>query len=639
MKDGLDNMRLREIIDIFPLPAIVYDPYNFKIIHINSMALQLYDYDEDDIENLDLTDLYSPDDLQTLLDAPNLSDTKGAFYGPLRHKKRNGEIILIEMSRRLFNFQGKKIHLLFIKNITDIFPKEKLFEIYKEFYNNSGDSVCVINPELYIIEANEKFFEMLSVDKEKLLNKSILTILRQDSKINLAGAVENKFSSTNKLELYFKNFENYWISCKAIAYPMFDIFNQLSYVILQILPEDEVSLKKDILFEQNFLSELFHEILTPINSIIGFIGELEEVSLNESNNIQEILKIIKINKKNLIDSLNAAIELINVQKEKIKIETASASSELIKKRFFEKYGDEINASNIEIEFIHNYELSFQTDIDKFCMLLFRLMKIRLRIKENCTIKISFEKSGDNWFQIKYIDDDIEALKSFNKTLFEIFFAQSFLGYEKIKISRLEAKVIKELARILNGAFETTPELLHFNYISFKFPLEYGDLEIKNEIAEHELKEFESYYSASIDQEKRNLEGNTIKKKMKINQIKCLYIEDQAESQILFRSQLNDIKELDLAPDFESAFKLLEKKFYDIIIADINLSGEYNGIDALKIIRKIPEFKDTPIIGITAYAAPGDKEKFIKAGFNDFIIKPITRRSALNSFKKFFEIEE
>jgi CheY-like chemotaxis protein len=69
--------------------------------------------------------------------------------------------------------------------------------------------------------------------------------------------------------------------------------------------------------------------------------------------------------------------------------------------------------------------------------------------------------------------------------------------------------------------------------------------------------------------------------------------------------------------------------------DINLQGEYNGLDALKIIRTMPALTTVPIIAVTAYVLPGDKEKFIAAGFDDFISKPIFNEKMIESLEKIF----
>jgi two-component system, cell cycle response regulator DivK len=47
------------------------------------------------------------------------------------------------------------------------------------------------------------------------------------------------------------------------------------------------------------------------------------------------------------------------------------------------------------------------------------------------------------------------------------------------------------------------------------------------------------------------------------------------------------------------------------------------------------FQNIPVIAVTAYVLPGDKEKFIATGFTDFISKPIFREKMLESLNKIF----
>ncbi len=123
----------------------------------------------------------------------------------------------------------------------------------------------------------------------------------------------------------------------------------------------------------------------------------------------------------------------------------------------------------------------------------------------------------------------------------------------------------------------------------------------------------------------------------LSQLSCLYIEDQVDSQILFKVQMKDLKEVKFAVSFEEALPLLDTIHFDFIVLDINLQGEYNGLDALKIIHRMQGYETIPIIAVTAYVLPGDREKFIAAGFDDFISKPIFREKMVDSLEKIFSL--
>jgi len=127
----------------------------------------------------------------------------------------------------------------------------------------------------------------------------------------------------------------------------------------------------------------------------------------------------------------------------------------------------------------------------------------------------------------------------------------------------------------------------------------------------------------------------VTRKNGISSLRCLYIEDQIDSQILFKVQMKELKNIQFAASFEEALPLLETQKFDFIVMDINLQGEYNGLDALKIIQQMSGFQNIPVIAVTAYVLPGDKEKFIATGFTDFISKPIFREKMLESLNKIF----
>ena len=56
--------------------------------------------------------------------------------------------------------------------------------------------------------------------------------------------------------------------------------------------------------------------------------------------------------------------------------------------------------------------------------------------------------------------------------------------------------------------------------------------------------------------------------------------------------------------------------------------EMDGMDTMREIRKMPAFKDLPIIAVTAKAMKGDREKCIEAGAWDYLSKPVNTQDLL-----------
>jgi len=79
-----------------------------------------------------------------------------------------------------------------------------------------------------------------------------------------------------------------------------------------------------------------------------------------------------------------------------------------------------------------------------------------------------------------------------------------------------------------------------------------------------------------------------------------------------------------AEDGEAAVAIAARERPALIIMDMQLP-RISGFAATRRIRAMPELGHTPIIGVTAYAMKGDREKTIKAGCDFYLSKPISTR--------------
>src|SRR3954465_4976323 len=105
------------------------------------------------------------------------------------------------------------------------------------------------------------------------------------------------------------------------------------------------------------------------------------------------------------------------------------------------------------------------------------------------------------------------------------------------------------------------------------------------------------------------------------------VEDNADNRLLLTAMLGDrytMVEYDNGPD---ALEGLAKSLPDLVLLDISLPG-MDGNEILAEIRRDGRMRHLPVIALTAHAMAGDRERFLDAGFNDYITKPIVDESLL-----------
>jgi CheY-like chemotaxis protein len=121
-----------------------------------------------------------------------------------------------------------------------------------------------------------------------------------------------------------------------------------------------------------------------------------------------------------------------------------------------------------------------------------------------------------------------------------------------------------------------------------------------------------------------------------NGINILVVEDNLLNQKLAGFLL---KEWGFRYDFASngliAIEKLKASKFDLILMDIQMP-EMNGYEATKVIRKEID-PVIPILAVTAYVLPGEKEKCITYGMNDYISKPVKELELFNLLKKYLHL--
>lgn len=112
--------------------------------------------------------------------------------------------------------------------------------------------------------------------------------------------------------------------------------------------------------------------------------------------------------------------------------------------------------------------------------------------------------------------------------------------------------------------------------------------------------------------------------------RVLAVEDNPDTQTLLRYLLGRHHEVTIVARFDAALAAARQQAFEVLLLDINLGEQRTGIDLLEAFRE--QGTDVPAIALTAYAMPGDRERFLDAGFDTYLSKPFTRQALLDTIE-------
>lgn len=360
------------------------------------------------------------------------------------------------------------------------------------------------------------------------------------------------------------------------------------------------------LAKSNFLANMSHEVRTPMNAIIGFIKLLckSETSIDKI----EKLNIIKKSSESLMDVINDILDFSKIESGKINIEHLLFKTEdpfqLITKLFNEKAQQKDLTIKLEID--KSMPKNAYGDITRVKQIYSNLLSNAVKFSHNNSkieVDLSYIKSSDS-LQCSVKDSGIGIAKENINRVFQVFEQEDTSTTRNFGGSGLGLSISKSLANMMNGDLYLESELDKGSTFSFKIEL---------------FKDVDKHLALAQEIKNKPASSNT-----PLN-AKVLLVEDNKSNQLLMNIFLDELGlQSELAKDGLEAIEAYKSMKYDLILMDENMPN-LNGIEATTQIRKLEHEKGsdpTPIIAVTANALTGDRERFLDAGMNDYIAKPI-----------------
>lgn len=355
------------------------------------------------------------------------------------------------------------------------------------------------------------------------------------------------------------------------------------------LKEQRKIAEQDTQSKLDFFSNVSHEIRTPMNIIMGMTYVLEKTSLNTLQ--KEYIEKTKKACEKLFEIINNVLDLSKIRSEKLQF--------------------------------HNIVFPTVFIADAVEKLLIGYSKNpKVTIKKEIEDKIPQYVYGDPYKIISLLTHYADNAVKFTQE------GEICVGIQLVSQNEAHCRLVFSIKDTGIGFKEEEKEMLFHSFRQNEdyMTKQHSGIGLGLAIAKELANQMEGRVGAS------SVEGKgstfwfamkfTIPKVKQKEHVSVLLVEDNSLNQIIVQELLKDkhIK-VALAKHGQQGVDLAKEKQYDLILMDLQMPV-LDGYEATKEIRKMQDYKDIPIIAMTASEKESDAHKCFSAGMNDYIRKPL-----------------
>lgn len=426
-----------------------------------------------------------------------------------------------------------------------------------------------------------------------------------------------------------KNGELYWSS--AVVSP---IKNNKDEIVNFIAIQEDITHQKQLTKElieakekaeemnkvkSYFFANMSHELRTPFVGILGFSEMLAEAIPDPElkNYAEQILK----SSKRLTDTLNKILNITRLEFDKYEPETTDVNVNAVLEELTSLYLQTSKNNNTTIKTNLLFDNALIKSDKKLIEEIFtNLISNAVKYTPNGSIEITSRNvvsDNKNILEIIVADTGMGISENMQDIIWQEF-RQASEGYSRsFEGTGLGLTITKKYVEILGGKISLKSKLGEGSTFKVQIPFTFSDVKPK-------------------------VDSNTIKKlpevilENDIRKPRLLYVEDDAISLNYITIVLKSKYDISTAFSAKIALELVNTNQYDALMLDINLGRGMDGLELMLKIRQIDNYKEIPIVAVTAYAADSDKAEFLAKGFNQYLSKPFTASELTDTLKKIFE---
>jgi PAS domain S-box-containing protein len=408
----------RSIFDEHPRAAWIYDPETLDIVAVNDFAVEQYGYARDEFLRLQLTHFQPPTDPLVATEpadadagaAPATPHGGTSRSGPLRHVRKNGSVLYVEISSQPISYGGKDCCLVIAHDVSEQETWKRAHRLTEQRFSLLVDAVeeyaiVVLDPVGRVMTWNRGANRLYGYREDEIVGRHLSVFYPdvEEARTRLSSLLQ--FATTegrhrSEAALVRKDGEVFWAD--ILLLPLRDEHSfLLGYAQItrdvtvvrhheQMLMEARVRAETKSRLKSMYLSSMSHQVRTPLTGIIGFAELLEEKAPPE---VQRLIRSIHRNGQLLLETLDTVLEFVRLESEEAPLKVEALDLREHVGAVVARYEPQAAEQGIKLEVEPGDPVTAQASLDALRRVIAHLVRNALKFTPEGEVRIRILTTG------------------------------------------------------------------------------------------------------------------------------------------------------------------------------------------------------------------------------------------------------